>query len=61
MDVVLVEWCGAYEALLPDGRRLVPGDRFWLPADEARERADVRVVVEDAPTALTIVDTDLEE
>jgi hypothetical protein len=72
LELVPVTWRGAYEALLPDGRRIAPGDRFLLPYAEARARADVEPVVPDpgaAPmtttpdsdTATVIADLDEEE
>jgi hypothetical protein len=74
LELVPVTWRGAYEALLPDGRRIAPGDRFLLPYAEARARADVALVVpepepdvaattmtSDSDTATLIADLDEEE
>jgi hypothetical protein len=58
LELVLVTWRGAYEALLPDGRRIAPGDRFLLPYAEARARADVALVVPEPDAAATTTTSD---
>lgn len=57
-ELVPVIWRGEYEALLPDGRHVAPGDQFLLPYAEARARADVELVVPEPDATATTMTSD---